>query len=117
MISKSFAWAMLPALVASAAVNHAGSTFDYDALSLRTVGAPNTLVCLLPRYMALPLLTVPGMARLAREQRRANLLLARRASLPQGQRQANRQLRRRDPPRDRRQDRNPAPGATESHLP
>ncbi|OJI99423.1 hypothetical protein ASPVEDRAFT_187574 [Aspergillus versicolor CBS 583.65] len=43
MISKSFAWAFLPALAASAAVSNSGSSFDYDALSLRTVGAPNTL--------------------------------------------------------------------------
>lgn len=54
MISKSFAWALLPALVVSAAVNPSGSAFDYDALSLRTVGAPNTLVWLLPVYASNP---------------------------------------------------------------
>ncbi|KAL2830849.1 inorganic pyrophosphatase [Aspergillus cavernicola] len=45
MVGKSFAWAMLPALAAAATLQsrHTNSTFDYDALSLRTVGSRNTL--------------------------------------------------------------------------
>ncbi|KAL4781766.1 inorganic pyrophosphatase [Aspergillus varians] len=44
MISKSFAWAILPAFAAAAAISgRCNSTFDYDALSLRTVGSRNTL--------------------------------------------------------------------------
>ncbi|RDW70678.1 Inorganic pyrophosphatase [Aspergillus mulundensis] len=38
MITKSFVWGILPVLAAAA-----NSTFDYNALSLRTVGARNTL--------------------------------------------------------------------------
>ncbi|KAL4918734.1 inorganic pyrophosphatase [Aspergillus aurantiobrunneus] len=45
MLSKSFAWVMLPALAAAAVLpgHNTNSTFDYDALSLRTIGGRNTL--------------------------------------------------------------------------
>ncbi|OQE16333.1 hypothetical protein PENFLA_c028G02188 [Penicillium flavigenum] len=46
MVGKSFAWAMLPALAATAALqarDNPTSAFDYDSLTLRTVGGRNTL--------------------------------------------------------------------------
>ncbi|KAL4879464.1 inorganic pyrophosphatase [Aspergillus karnatakaensis] len=47
MVGKSFAWAMLPALAAAAALQsrdtNATSAFDLDELTLRTVGGRNTL--------------------------------------------------------------------------
>lgn len=49
MVSKIVVQALLPALALGAVVRReVNSTFDYDALSLRTVGAPNTLVRALP---------------------------------------------------------------------
>lgn len=45
MVAKTLVQAILPSLVAAAALQTRGdSSFDYDSLSLRTVGARNTLV-------------------------------------------------------------------------
>ncbi|KAL4950985.1 inorganic pyrophosphatase [Aspergillus filifer] len=45
MVRTSFVWAVLPAIATAAAVQRRqhNSTFNYDALSLRTVGGRNTL--------------------------------------------------------------------------
>ena len=84
--------------------------FDYDALSLREVGARNTLVDILVGSVseAGKLTRYPGLANLARAQLPTYFVLARRTTLSGSVQALNHQCCRRDPSLDGRQDRDPS---------
>lgn len=67
--------ALLPCLVLGSSLSPRAKSFDYDSLTLREVGARNTLVSALLCSVE-HLLTCSGLACVARERRPAHFFLA-----------------------------------------